>query len=118
MAITSNRKIVIAFSGDQSFQLSPEAAANASAPNAQEIKTFTGAGDNTVTVPTGGTTPKGVTILPPAGNTAVLTLKGAAGDTGIPIHLTDPTSLGLATGAVSFILNVSATVTGIRFIWT
>lgn len=43
-------------------------------------------GYNSVTVPSGAT---GVVIQPPFGNTVQLTLKGATGDTGIPMHKTN-----------------------------
>ena len=118
MAIASARTITVTYSGDQTYSIAPAAAANAASPGVQELKTFTGAGDNTVTVPTGGSTPTAVTIVPPAGNTQAITLKGAGGDTGVALHKTDPTSLGIGAAVTSFILNVAGTVTGIRFIWS
>jgi hypothetical protein len=56
------------------------------------------------------------TIIPPSGNVVTLTLKGITGDTGVGLHLTQPTSLALATGA-AFGITAGATVT-IRIIWT
>lgn len=55
------------------------------------------------TVPTGATA---VLIIPVAGNAQTLTLKGVTGDTGIALHITNPTvvalgstpSIGLTTG--------------------
>lgn len=113
MAIAALRTINVAFTGDQTYSLAFPAASNATSPGAQEIKTFTGAGDNTVTPPAGAL---GCTIIPPVGNAQAITLKGVAGDTGVPLHKTDPTSLGIPTSA-AFVLTVAGTITGIRFIW-
>jgi hypothetical protein len=117
MSVAAARSIVLAFSGDQVYQVAPAAASNSPSPAAQEVQTFTGAGDNTITVPT-AIAPTGVTIVPPAGNTQTMTLKGVAGDTGIALHLTDPTSIGLKSTVASFVLTVTGTITGVRFIWT
>ncbi len=48
-------------------------------------------GDNVFTVPSSPASPVGVIIVPPSGNAIVLTLKGAAGDTGLKINKTVPT---------------------------
>jgi DnaJ-class molecular chaperone len=117
MAVTSNRTVTITFTGDVLGTETPAAAANAASPGTIEIKTLT-SGANTITVPTGGTTPTAVTIIPPAGNTVTLTVKGVTGDTGVAIHLTDPTTLALASSVTTFCLTTSNTLTGIRFIWT
>jgi hypothetical protein len=117
MAIACTRTVTHIYSGSQAANLSFPAAANANSPFEQDVRTFTGAGDNLVTVPTGGTTPVAVTIIPPAGNTATITLKGNTGDVGVGLHLTDPTSLGIAAALTNFTLTVSGTITGIRFVW-
>ncbi len=117
MSIAAARSIVLGFSGDQVYQLGLPAASNPTSPASQEVKTFTGAGDNTITVPT-ALAPTGVTIVPPAGNTQTITLKGVAGDTGIALHLTDPSSIALKSTVASFVLTVTGTVTGLRLIWS
>lgn len=117
MAVTATRSITVVYSGDTVGTQTHDAASNAVSPGAVELKTLA-SGANTITVPTGGSTPTGVTIIPPAGNTVVLTLKGVSGDTGIALHLTDPTSLALPTSVTSFVLNASATCTGVRFVWS
>lgn len=117
MAVAAARHISITYTGDQSYQLGFAAAANANSPAAQELVTYTGAGDNTVTVPT-AVAPKAVTIIPPSGNTQAITFKGVAGDTGVALHKTDPSSIGLDTGVASFVLHVAGTVTGLRLIWS
>lgn len=114
MSVSSKRSETITYSGDVVGTEISNAATNASSPGQIEVKTFTGAGDNTVTIPTGAT---GVRIMPPSANTQALTLKGVAGDTGILIHKTDYTSIALGA-ASSFVINVAGTVTGIRFMWT
>jgi hypothetical protein len=76
------------------------------------------AGDNTITVPTGGSTVKGACILPPAGNAQAITLKGVGGDTGVALSKLDPTSLSFETAPANFILNAGGTITGLRIVWT
>lgn len=115
MSVTSNRVIGIRFEGDVNAPgLAYEAAENASSPGAIVTQTLS-AGNNTITVPSGA---KAATLLPPSGNAVVLTLKGVAGDTGISIHPTDPTSIGLATSVTTFVLNAVTQVTGFRIIWS
>ena len=71
-------------------------------------------GANTITIPT-TPAPTGCIIALPSTNTAVTTLKGVAGDTGIAIGKTtrhvlcwDPTAV-----PASFVLNSAATQTGL-----
>lgn len=73
-------------------------------------------GDNTITVPSGGTY-RGALIVPPVGNTAVIKIKGAAGDTGVSIHPTDPYYHSMAAGVTSFILNVNAASVALEIKW-
>jgi hypothetical protein len=117
MPTASARTQTIVFTGDTTATQTNAAASNPNSPGVNELKSLA-AGANTITVPTGGATPVAVTIVPPAGNTVVLTLKGIAGDTGIPLHLTDPSTVALGAGVVNFVLNAAAIVTGIRFIWS
>jgi hypothetical protein len=58
-----------------------------------------------------------VTIFPPAGNTTVITLKGVGADAGFPIHITDPTSIGLDPTFVSLVLSVTAQINMLRLTW-
>ena len=114
MAISGTRAIVIGFSGDIAVQSNSfAAAANASSPGEIEPKALAN-GFNEIDVPTGA---KAVTIIPPSGNTVTLTLKGVTGDTGIGLHLTDPTSIGLATGVTTIGITTSDTVT-VRLVWS
>jgi hypothetical protein len=118
MATTSTRSTVINFTGDVAAPEVVSAAANLVSPAQIELKTFTGAGANTVTAPTGGSTPTAVTIIPPAGNVQTITLKGVTGDTGVALHLTDPTTIALAASVTTFVLTVGGTITGLRLVWS
>ena len=117
MATQSARTQTIVFTGDVTATQTNAAAQNPNSPGVNELKSLA-SGANTITPPTGGSTPVAVTIIPPAGNTVALTLKGIAGDTGIAIHLTDPTTIGLAAGVSSFVLNAASTINGVRFMWS
>lgn len=73
-------------------------------------------GANTVTVPTGATLcvisgPNAAIPSPNPSSTAVLTLKGAAGDTGVVVSAKYPTVLTWDAAPASFVLNASATCT-------
>lgn len=77
-------------------------------------------GFNTITVPVVATATKatGVWIIPPAGNTQTMTLKGVTGDTGISMHLTGWQYLSLAAaGVTSFGITAGAAIPGVRFLW-
>lgn len=111
MSITSNRSVTIEFTGDIEYSQTFEAAV-VSTGSGQNQKVALSSGNNTITVPSSAVA---VTILPPSDNTVVLTLKGVAGDTGISLSLTDPTSIGL-NGVSSFVLNAASAVS-VRFIY-
>lgn len=117
MSVTATRSTTIVFTGDVTGTETISAASNAAAAGMIEIKTLA-SGANTITVPTGGTTPTSVTITPPTGNTQTLTLKGVTGDTGVGLHLTDPFTLSLAAATATFCLTAGNTITGVRFYWT
>ncbi len=117
MPTASARTQTITFTGDTTATQTNAAAQNPNSPGQNELRSLA-IGANTITVPTGGATAVSVTIVPPAGNTAALTLKGVAGDAGIALHPTDPSTIALGAGVVSFVLNAGAVVTGVRFIWS
>ncbi len=117
MATASTRVITITATGDVSINNPLSAAGNASAPGSVTIHSLA-AGDNTITVPTGGSTVKGATIVPPAGNVNAITLKGVGGDTGISLSKLDPTSIGFETAPANFVLNAGAIINGLRIFWT
>ena len=113
MAVSSTRAITHGYTGDVTLHEVASAAANASSPGTTEAKALAN-GANTITKPTGAV---GVTLTPPSGNTVTLTLKGVSGDTGVGLHLTDPTSIGLAAGVTTFVITTNSTVT-VRLTWT
>lgn len=117
MSVTANRKTTITLTGDVSASHVIPAAANVTSPGSVEIKSLA-SGANTITAPTGGTVPKAVTIIPPAGNQETLTLKGVTGDTGIALHLTDPFTLSLATTVTTFCITAGGAMDGLRLYWT
>lgn len=118
MSITSSRNVQIHLSGDVTKEVIQSALDNTSAMDKSDLVTLN-IGSNTITVPSiTGFTITGLTIIPPAGNTNVITLKGVGGDTGFPIHLTDPTSIGLGAAFASLVLSVTAQVVGVQLIWT
>ena len=116
MAVTSNVSVGVVFTGDINYNQSFSAAANAAAPGNVETKTLA-SGNNTITPPAGGTTPVQVLIIPPAGNTATLTLKGVNGDTGVVLHKTNPSLISLNSPTATFVITTSAIITGVKFIW-
>lgn len=117
MAVTATRSISVVYSGDVVGTQTKAAADNTVSPGQNDLVTLA-LGANTITVPTGGATAKAVTIVPPAANAVQLTLKGVTGDTGILLHLTDPSSVALAPTQTTFVLNAGAICTGVRLIWS
>lgn len=117
MSVSATRSISIVYTGDVAGTETINAATNAASPGSVEIKTLS-SGANTITVPTGGSTVTCCTILPPTGNTVLITLKGVSGDTGIPIHKTDPTSVAIDSTCSTFVLNAASGITGVRLYWS
>lgn len=117
MAVTSNRGITIAFTGDVIADNTFSAAESIVSPGQIDIVSLS-SGANTITPPSGGTTPKAVTIVPPAGNNNTITLKGITGDTGVVLHKTDPSSIALNSSTATFVLTASADIAGVRLIWS
>lgn len=118
MSTTSSRTIQVQFSGDSVYTLISSALDNNISPGETDIVTLA-IGNNTIMAPTiSGIVVTGLTIIPPSGNTSLITLKGATGDTGIPLHLTDPTSLALGTTLISLVLNTVTSVVGVRLVWS
>lgn len=117
MSLQSVVTVEVIISGDQQWQLELATAQNASSPAQNDIRTLAN-GANTITPPTGGTSPQGVIIIPPAANTTAITLKGISGDTGIGLHLTNPTFISLASPTATFVITTGAQIAGVRFVWT
>lgn len=116
MAITASYTINLALSVDQVLNLAFTSAANAASPFQEQLIT-TASGANTLTAPTGGSTPVALILIPPAANIIVMTWKGVSGDTGTVLHLTNPTLIGLATTFTTAVINTAGIMTGLRLIW-
>lgn len=122
MATTAKRMITLTYIGDVGG-VTPgnthkiAAADNSASPAEIDLVTLS-AGDNTITVPTSGTTPKACTIVKPTNNATLIKLKGAGGDTGIKLHNTDPDTISIDATQTSFILNAAAQIDGVRLFWT
>mgnify|MGYP001594935536 CR=1 FL=1 len=116
MATTSNRKTTVTFTVDFVSTQEFSAAANTASPGQEQIVTLA-SGANTITPPTGGSTVVGCMIIPPAANATLITLKGVTGDTGVPIHKTDHTVVGLDSTLTTFVLTAAAQIIGVRLIW-
>jgi hypothetical protein len=114
--IPSSRQETITFTGDVPASLLFSAAANPTSPASIDIYSLA-AGNNTITLPTGGSTPKAAVILPPVGNAQTITLKGVAGDTGILINKLDPTTITFDTPPANFVLTAGGIITGLRIVW-
>ena len=115
MAVSCTRTVTIrSLGGGVNVNDSFPAAANASSPAADSFVTLA-SGSNTITPPAGTVA---CTIIPPASNTNSITLKGVSGDTGVRIHNTDPTSIGLDSSVSSFVLTAGSTTSGVRLSWS
>jgi hypothetical protein len=115
MAVTSTRSISVGISGEglNESNVFPAASNVASPANITYVSLVSGS--NTITTTTGMVA---ATIIPPAGNTNSITFKGVSGDTGVRLHNTDPSSIGLDSTVSSFVLTAGAAITGVRIIWT
>lgn len=117
MAVLSTRSTTLQYSGDIVATEVISALSNIVSPGQTQLVALA-IGTNTITVPNIGTAvATACTILPVAGNLNVITLKGVTGDTGIALHLTDPTTIALASTVVTFVLS-TATATTARLFWT
>jgi len=115
MASTSQRSITLQSTGDIEYSQVFSASSNASSPMQSDLVNLS-SGNNTITVPTGST---GVTIVPPTTNSVAIAIKSVVGDSNtLLIATSSPSSLGLATGVASFVLNAAGTITGVRIIFT
>lgn len=118
MAVTSSRTGAVQYTGDVAAQIALAAVTNTNSPGDMDILSLT-TGNNTITLPTGGSTPAGAVIIPPPANAVLITLKGVNGDTGIILHKTDPSIITFDTTAAStFVLSAANVVTGLRIVWT
>jgi hypothetical protein len=107
MAKTAVPAISVQCTGDgiSAFTIAVSPAQNATSPaNHQLVAVISG--NVTVTPPSGTLY---ALIVPPSGSTVTKTLKGVAGDTGVPLSLTNPSLISLAVSPGTFVLTGSAT---------
>lgn len=119
MAVTATVTINLVISGTGALAGNNNfaAAANTSSPNGRVIQNLA-SGANTITPPGGGSSPTGCIIIPPAGNVTGILLKKVTGDTGIDLHLTNPSYLALGSPTGTFVLTAAGAITGVTLIWT
>lgn len=121
MAASSNVTINVKLGGDITNGTDGEDFAvveNQTAPSAITLLSLA-SGANTITVPSSsGITVKGALLIPPAGNTQTLTLKGVSGDTGVALSKTEPTFISFDTPPATFVITAGGTIAGFRILWT
>jgi hypothetical protein len=117
VAVSSTRTISLGYTGDVVGDESLSAELNTDSPGQIQIVTLA-SGNNTITVPTGGTTPVACSIFKPSDNTTAITHKGVNGDTGMRLHDTDPDSISIDDSVTTFVLHAAAEVIGVRLYWT
>ena len=104
MAKTSSGSIGVTITGDgvtSEYVPSGSPVVNTAAPSGGTTPLVLAAGTNTVSVPSGAI---GFVLSPPTSSTNGKTLKGIAGDTGVPLRPNAPSMLYLPNGAVSFVI--------------
>lgn len=114
MAITCTPSVALAYSGDRSQTYLFAGARNDRSPDEERVIGLL-AGDNVITVPTSGVLAQGIVMVPPPTNTAILKLKGNAGDVGVQLNPQNMAVISLDSGVQQVIVNASAPVAGVRF---
>ena len=110
--ITSDSRVINLFTGDVNLQSVVSATENTNSPGSVQNYALS-SGNNTITPPSNST---GATIVFPAANTVLVTLKGVSGDTGVVLHPTDPTRIGL-NSTTAFVLSAASGIS-IQIIWS
>lgn len=118
MAVSATRVITITFTGDVVGSETIQATANATSPGSITVHSLT-TNTNTIVLPTGGTTVKAATIVPPTANAQTITLKSTTGDDGFPLSPSQPSSIAFGTTLPTEIyLNAGGVIDGLRIFWT
>src|SRR5262245_23411148 len=116
MSTACMRTTTLTYTGDLTATQTVEARQNPASPGVIQLLDLA-VGNNTITVPIPATA-VGCTIVPPPGNTHAILLKALPGDTGLGLHVTDPTTLALAPTVTSFVLEVTTAISSVRFFWS
>lgn len=98
--VTSGRSVTLSMEGDVEYSQT-FSAVNSSTGSGQNQLIELSTGNNLILVPDDAIA---ATIIMPSGNDVQVSLKAVSGDTGLDLHLTDPTSIGLNEVA-SFVLH-------------
>lgn len=118
MSTTASRNLQVQFSGDLTLNVIQSALDNIVSPGQVDIVELS-QGANVIIPPSVvGIVTTGLTIIPPAGNVSLMTLKGVTGDTGIPLHKTDPTVIALDVSFAGCFILAATTIEGVRLIWS
>ena len=105
--------------GPHTNEVIPINAANNAASLVEQRGLNLASGDNTLSIPVvNGVTFTRLTLIPPAGNTQLIKLKSVGGDSGVQLHKTDPTSLGIDSTLASVVLNAAGIVNDFLVIWS
>lgn len=117
MSTQSNVIATVILTGDIGLNQEFETLANTVSPGQATLIDLP-LGDSVIDVPDGGSSVcVGVIIAPPTGNTNTITLKGSTTDTGLVVHPSNPTILGLATNQSTITVTVASTVSGMRLVF-
>jgi hypothetical protein len=118
MSTHCTRRMTLTYTGDFTSTQNVDALENPASPGVVELRNLD-IGANTITVPIAtGATVVAVTIVPPPGNTNAILLKALPGDTGLGLHVTDPTTIALAPTQTSFVIDLETAIPGVRFFWS
>lgn len=114
MSITSQRSVIVQWTGDIEYAQQFDAASVSTGSGQNQLVNLA-SGNNSITIPANAVA---VTIIPPAANTTAIAAKAINADSnGLLLHLTDPTTIGLGSGA-TLVLNAAASLSGVRLIWS
>jgi len=115
MAVECNRQVSIQYKGDNLDQTYTfPALTNVESPT-ENFCINLSTGNTSVVVPYKATS---CTIIPPIGNSNPIVIKGSAGDTGIRLHNTDPTTIAIDPSVTQFMLNATILINMVRLVWT
>lgn len=116
MSVSSSRTQTTVFSGDVVGTEIVAALVNNLSPGMTVLQPLT-LGFNAISVPTSGSIPTALTIIPFPGNAVSLIIKGVTGDTGIRINNIDPTSIALDPSVSSIGITAGAAC-NVRLQWS
>lgn len=115
MAVTSNRYVVITWTGDVEYTQQFDALVSNSGSGTNELVTV----NTTATAMTIPTNAVGVTIIPPVTNTtATISITSSTGVVAVNMGTLGPSSFALSTTSTTLYLTASATTSGVRLLFS